>query len=164
MSRRPSPSWSTALRIRALQNGLVTFDSLTLALLDPTNATLVAAAVAGAQASAASASGSASSAAASAASSLTQALAAAASAATVNLSPYLPKAGNLADLGNVDTALANLTAAKLDGTNVTGRLASVTGSGVVDWKHADNKRLVLQFGCCERPRCDRHQLSPDRRP
>lgn len=94
-----------------LQNGVVTFDSFELGLkllLDPTNGLLVAAAVADAEAAAVAAGGSATSSATSAAAALASAIAAAASAAGVNLSLYLPKAGNLAGLGSVATARNNL--------------------------------------------------------
>jgi hypothetical protein len=117
-----------------LQNGLVTFESLTLALqlmLDPTNADFVANAVAAAQAAAASATADKNAAAGSAASAHTDALAAAASAATVNLSLYLAKANNLEGLGSVDTSLTNLNAAKWDGTNMQGRLAEAAGVELV---------------------------------
>lgn len=95
----------------ALKNQIVTFDSLALGLqltFDPTNGELVAAAVLGAEASAAAALASQIAAANSAAEALTQALAAAASASSINLTLYLPKAGNLASLGSLSTSRANL--------------------------------------------------------
>jgi len=123
-----------------LKNGSVTFDSLALAvqlMLDPSNATLVANAVATAQAAQAAASGSASVAAASAANALTQAINAAASASNVNLTLFLPKAGNLAGIGSPDTARANLNAAKVDGSDMVGRLAPhIGGYTVVDFNAA----------------------------
>lgn len=127
----------------ALQNGLVTFDSLALAvqlMLDPSNATLVANAVAAAQAAATSAGASSTSAAASAAAALTHALAAAASAASVDLTTFLAKANNLAGLGSLSTSRANLglgSVAVLDagvgGLNIpqldaSGKLPAVDGS------------------------------------
>lgn len=120
----------------ALKNGIVTFDSFELGLqltVDPTNGLLVAAAVATAQAAAASAAAFDTSAGVHEAAAEAAAAAAEASAATVNLSLYLPKAGNLADLGNIDTALANLQASKNDGTTNIGRLAPRAAYGVTDW-------------------------------
>jgi hypothetical protein len=118
----------------ALKSGIVTLDSFAQGLqltVDPTNGNLVAAAVATAQAAQAAAGGSAT--ATSASNALTQALAAAASASSVNLSLFLAKANNLAGLGNNNTALANINAAKNDGTNLTGRLSKVAGPLVADW-------------------------------
>jgi microcystin-dependent protein len=95
----------------ALVNGIVTFESLALGLqltVDPTNGTLVANAVTGAQASATAASNSASAAATSATNAATSANAAATSASSVNLTLYLPKAGNLAGLGSLVTSRQNL--------------------------------------------------------
>lgn len=98
----------------ALPNGIVTFDSLTLALqlmfasTNVTNANLVANAVAAAQASATSASGSASTATTQAAAALASAIAAAASASSVNLTLFLAKANNLAGLGSQSTSRSNL--------------------------------------------------------
>jgi hypothetical protein len=120
----------------ALQNNIVTFDSLAQGLqltFDPTNGSLVAAAVATAQAAQAAASGSAGTAGASATAAAGSAAAAAASAGTVNLTLYLPKAGNLAGLGSPATARANLSAANVDGSDMVGRLASATGFTVTDW-------------------------------
>jgi hypothetical protein len=94
-----------------LNNGVVTFDSFELGLrltVDPTNGLLVAAAVAGAQASATSAGVSATAASASAAAALVSQIAAAASASSVNLTLYLPKAGNLAGLADLPTSRTNL--------------------------------------------------------
>lgn len=131
----------------ALQNGVVTFDSLALAvqlMLDPTNATLVANAVAAAQASATSASGSASTATTQAAASLASAIAAAASASTVNLTLFLAKANNLAGLGSLATSRTNLglgSSAVLDagvgGLNVpqldaSGKMPAVDGSQLIN--------------------------------
>ncbi|WP_157783643.1 tail fiber protein, partial [Bradyrhizobium liaoningense] len=104
--------------------------------LYPSNATLVANAVAEAQAAATSAGASSSSASASAASALASALAAAASASSVNLSLYLPKAGNLAGIGSPATARANIEAPKIDGSDLTGRLATTTDASVTDWNNA----------------------------
>lgn len=95
----------------ALKNNIVTFDSLALGLqltFDPTNGQIVADAILDAQASAAAALASQIAAANSAAAALTQALAAAASAASVDLTLYLPKNGNLAGLGSKVTSRANL--------------------------------------------------------
>lgn len=95
----------------ALANNIVTYDSLALSLqltVDPTNGTLVANAVIGAQASATAASGSATAAATSATSAASSATAAATSAGSVNLTNFLPKAGNLAGLGSQPTSRANL--------------------------------------------------------
>ncbi|WP_439392556.1 tail fiber protein [Bradyrhizobium sp. PMVTL-01] len=122
----------------ALKNGIVTYESLTLALqliFDPTNGEAVANAVAAAQAAASAASSSATTAGTSATSAANSAAAAAASASSVNLSLYLSKAGNLAGLGNNDTALANLTAMKRDGTNGTGRLGPNGAWDVGDWNN-----------------------------
>ncbi|HEV2155419.1 tail fiber protein [Bradyrhizobium sp.] len=110
----------------ALQNGIVTWDSLALALqliFDPTDGQAVADAVAAAQAAATAASGSATAAGTSATNAAGSAAAAAASAASVNLSLYLSKAGNLAGIGAPDTARANIQAAKVDGSDMVGRLA-----------------------------------------
>lgn len=95
----------------ALKNQIVTFDSLALELqltFDPTNGQIVAAAIEDAQASAAAALASQIAAANSAAAALTSAIAAAASASSVNLTLFLPKAGNLAGLGSPSTSRANL--------------------------------------------------------
>jgi len=122
----------------ALKNGIVTLDSFALGLqltVDPTNGNLVVAAVAGAQASATAASGSATAAGTSATNSAASAAAAATSAATVNLSLYLAKANNLAGLGSNDTALANIGAAKVDGSTLTGRLAAIASVSVADWNN-----------------------------
>jgi hypothetical protein len=122
----------------ALKNNIVTYDSLALALqliFDPTDGAAVAAAVATAQAAATAASGSATAAGTSATNAANSAAAAAASASGVNLALYLSKAGNLANLGNTDTALANLTAMKLDGTNATGRLAQNGAWDVGDYNN-----------------------------
>jgi hypothetical protein len=120
----------------ALQNNIVTFDSLEVGLqlmTDPTNGQLVAAAVAGAQASATAAAGSATTATTEAGIATTQAAAAAASAATVNLSLFLAKANNLAQLGNNVTALANIGAADIAGNTATGRWAPHTGYNCEDF-------------------------------
>jgi hypothetical protein len=123
----------------ALQNNIVTFDSLEVGLqllTDPTNGQLVAAAVAGAQASATAAAGSATTATTEAGIATTQAAAAAASAATVNLSLFLAKANNLAQLGNNTTALANIGAADIAGNTATGRWAPHTGVNCEDFNTA----------------------------
>lgn len=118
-----------------LNNGVVTFDSFEQGLqllIDPTNGQLVAAAVATAQAAQTAASGSATAAAGSAASALTQALAAAASAATVNLSLYLAKANNLAGLGSLVTARANLGLGTVATSNIgigAGNIPQIDGNG-----------------------------------
>jgi hypothetical protein len=120
----------------ALKNGVVTFDALTPGLqftIDPTNGEAVAAAIVVAQASAAAAAVSDTSAGTSATAAATSATAAAASAATVDLTNYLAKANNLAGIGSPDTARANLDAAKVDGSDMIGRLATVTLLNVSDW-------------------------------
>lgn len=115
----------------ALNNGLVTFDSLTLALqlmftsTNPTNANLVAGAVAAAQAAATSAGSSSASATTSAASALANAIAAAASAASVNLTLFLAKANNLAGLGSVVTSRANLGLGSVATFDVGGGAANI---------------------------------------
>lgn len=122
----------------ALQNGIVTFASLASSLqltIDPTNGTLVAAAVATAQAAQTAASGSAAAAAGSAAAATTQAANAAASAGSVNLALYLPKAGNLAGIGSPDTARSNISAAKIDASDMIGRLAPSVSDSVGDWNN-----------------------------
>lgn len=122
-----------------LQNGIVTFDALHESLqflVDPTNGQLVAAAVASAQAAATAASGSATTAAGQAAAATASAVAAAASASGVNLSLYLSKAGNLAGIGNADTARGTLLGMKVDGSDATKRFAaftSINGVTVTDW-------------------------------
>lgn len=124
----------------ALKNGIVTYESLALGLqltFDPTNGELVAAAVEGAEASATAASGSATAAAASATDSADSAASAAASASSVNLSLFLPKAGNLAGIGSPTTARANIEAPKVDGSDITGRLAPLAGFGSADWNDCD---------------------------
>ncbi|MFZ2160452.1 MAG: tail fiber protein, partial [Bradyrhizobium sp.] len=120
----------------ALNNGIVTFDSLHSSVqmtIDPTNGVLVAAAVATAQAAAVSAAAFDTSAGVHEVAAEAAAVAAAASAATVNLSLYLAKANNLAGLGSNDTALSNIGAAKADGTTLTGRLAPNAAYTVTDW-------------------------------
>jgi hypothetical protein len=95
----------------ALNNGIVTFESLALGLqltFDPTNGNLVAAAVTTAQAAATNASAFSTSAAAHDTAAAVSAAAAAASVAGINLTLYLPKAGNLAGLGSLPTSRANL--------------------------------------------------------
>jgi hypothetical protein len=127
----------------ALQNNIVTFDSLEVGLqllTDPTNGQLVAAAVATTQASATAAAGSATTATTEAGTATTQAAAAAASASSVNLSLFLAKANNLAGLGSTVTALANLGAADVAGSTATGRWAPVTGFNCTDFN------AVLQSG------------------
>lgn len=120
-----------------LVNEIVTYDSLSLALklmLDPTNAELVAGAVAAAQAAAASAGGSSAAAAISAAAALVSEINAAASAATVNLSLYLPKSGNLAGMGSYVTARSNMglgTAAVLDVGTAANRILQLDGSAKI---------------------------------
>ncbi len=95
----------------ALKSGIVTLDSFAQGLqltVDPTNGNLVAAAVATAQAAQAASSGSATAAGTSATNAAASALAAATSAGSVNLTLFLPKAGNLAGLGSLVTSRANL--------------------------------------------------------
>lgn len=121
-----------------LKNGLVTYNSLALGLqltFDPTNGQAVAAAVATAQAAQAAASGSATAANTSATNAQNSANAAAASASSVNLNLFFPKAGNLAGVGSADTARANLNAAKVDGSDMIGRIAPLTGATVTDWNN-----------------------------
>jgi phage-related tail fiber protein len=123
----------------ALKNNIVTYDSLAESLqltFDPTNGEAVAAAIAVAQASATAAAASNVSAGTNATNAANSAVAAAASASSINLTNYLSKAGNLAGLGNNDTALANIGAAKNDGSNAIGRLAPLTGITVTDWNNA----------------------------
>lgn len=118
----------------ALNNNIVTFDSLSLGLqltFDPTNGELVAAAVLGAQASAAAALGYQNGAAGYAASAHTDALAAAASAAGVNLTLYLAKANNLAGLGSLSTSRSNLglgSSAVLDAGVLASNVVQLDGS------------------------------------
>ncbi len=95
----------------ALKSGIVTLDSFAQGLqltVDPTNGNLVAAAVATAQAAQAASSGSATAAGTSATNAAASALAAATSAGSVNLTLFLPKAGNLAGLGSLVASRANL--------------------------------------------------------
>lgn len=123
----------------ALKNGLVTRDSLELALqlsLASGSADVTAEAIAAAEAAAASADADRVAAAASAVAAAISAAAAAASAASVDLTDYLAKANNLAGLGSNDTALSNLGAAKADGSTLTGRLAPTTGYNITDWNSA----------------------------
>lgn len=136
-----------------LRNGSVHFDSLDLALqlmLDPTNADLVASAVAAAQAAAQATALDRIASAANAADAETSAAEAAASAATVNLALYLPKAGNLAGIGNPDTALANIHAAKDDGTNMNGRLAS-QAAVITNWNNAVENGWYVADGAPNSP-------------
>jgi len=138
----------------ALKNGIVTFDSFAQGLqltVDPTNGQLVAAAVAGAQASATSAAGSNASAGAHDTSAANSAAAAAASAATVNLALYLPKAGNLAGIGSADTARSNINAAARDASDMTGRLAPVSGVGVSDWNTVVKSGWYTGIGAANGP-------------
>ncbi|WP_316397335.1 hypothetical protein [Bradyrhizobium sp. 33ap4] len=140
----------------ALKNGIVNYDSLALGLqltFDPTNGDLVAAAVAGAEASAAAAAASETAAAGSAAASATSAAAAAASASSVNLSLFLTKAGNLAGIGSPDTALANISAMKIDGSNATYRLAKQTAGmgGVTDWNVVGDSGWYSAAGAANAP-------------
>ncbi|MCK1670405.1 hypothetical protein [Bradyrhizobium sp. 150] len=123
----------------ALKNNIVTYDSLSKSLqltFDPTNGEAVAAAIAIAQAAATAASGSATSAGTSATNAAASAAAAATSAGSVNLALFLTKAGNLAGMGNNDTALSNINAMKRDGTNAQGRLAVSADYSVADWNTA----------------------------
>ena len=119
----------------ALQNELVTYDSLSLALklmFDPTNATLVADAVGAAQAYASAAANSNAGAAASATAALEQANLAIVAAGTVNLSLYLSKAGNLGGLGDKTISRANLglgSAAVLNAGSSAGNVVQLDGAG-----------------------------------
>jgi hypothetical protein len=121
----------------ALPNGKVTFDSLALAvqlMLDPSDATLVANAVAAAQAAAASAGSHDTAAAESAAAALASAIAAAASAAAVDLTLFLPKAGNLAGLGSQATSRSNLglgTAATLNVGGSANNIVQLDGNAKI---------------------------------
>jgi microcystin-dependent protein len=121
----------------ALKNESVTYDSLSPALqltFDPTNGEAVADAIAEAEANAAATEADRIAAAASAATAAAEAAAAAASASSVNLSLYFPKAGNLAGVGNADTARSNINAASRDGSDMTGRLApTAIGTAVTNW-------------------------------
>lgn len=95
----------------ALQNGIVTFESLHAALqltFDPTNGALVAAAVAGTAADRAASALSAGAALVSAGDADAARLLAEAAADSIDLTNYLPKSGNLAGLGNAATARGNL--------------------------------------------------------
>lgn len=140
----------------ALQNNIVTFESLASELqltFDPTNGQLVADAVATAQASAAAASASNTSAAGHDTAAAASAVAAAASAAGVNLALYLSKAGNLAGMGSNDTALANLGAMKVDGSTATGRIASYAGAQtlVTDWNNTLASGWYYGFNAANQP-------------
>ncbi|MDI1263871.1 MAG: hypothetical protein PS018_11500 [bacterium] len=140
----------------ALQNGIVTYDSLELGLqltFDPTNGALVAAAVSTAQAAAASATTQAGIATTQAGVATTQAAAAAASAGAIDLSLYLAKANNLAGLGNVDTALANILAMKRDGSTATGRLAKTTTgqNAFTNWNEAVESGWYNGFSLANQP-------------
>lgn len=123
----------------ALKNGIVTYDSLALSIQTQTNPVDIAAidaAVDDLVANAAVAVAAANSATLAAADATTQALAAAASASSVDLALYLSKAGNLNGLGDIGTARANLDVPKKDGSDITGRLATLALSGVTDWNTA----------------------------
>lgn len=122
----------------ALKNNIVTYDSLSKSLqitFDPTNGEAVADAVAVAQAAAAASSSSATSSATSATNAANSAASAAASASGVNLALYLSKAGNLAGIGNVDTARGNISAMKTDGSDAIGRLAPNGDYSVTDFNN-----------------------------
>lgn len=123
----------------ALKNNIVTYDSLSKSLqltFDPTNGEAVAAGIAIAEAAAAAAAASSASAGTNATSAAASAAAAATSAGSVNLALFLTKAGNLAGMGNNDTALSNINAMKRDGTNAQGRLAVSADYSVTDWNSA----------------------------
>lgn len=140
----------------ALTNEIVTYDSLELGLqllVDPTNGQAVAAAVATTEANAALTDADRIAAAASAADALTQATAAAASAGSVNLALFLPKAGNLANIGSPDTARANIEAPKIDGSDLTGRLApfAVPAVAVTDWNNVINSGWTYANGAANAP-------------
>lgn len=138
----------------ALTNNIVTYESLALDLqltFDPTNGQIVAAAILAAQASAAAAAASQTGAEAAADEAHAQALAAAASAAAVDLTLFLPKAGNLDGIGSADTARANLHAAKVDGSDMTGRVAPVTGYNVTDWNTCVQSGWYSGFGAANGP-------------
>jgi microcystin-dependent protein len=139
----------------ALKNGIVTYDSLALALqliFDPTDGAAVAAAVATAQAAATAAAASNTSAAGHETAAAASAAAAAASAGSVNLALYLSKAGNLAGLGNADTARANVSAMKVDGSDATGRLAPSALLNVTDYNSAiDNGYFASVPGATNAP-------------
>lgn len=122
----------------ALQSGIVTFDSLASSLqltVDPTNGQLVAAAVATAQSAASNSSNFSAVASSRATDANNSAIAAAASASSVNLTLYLPKAGNLAGIGSPNTARANLNAANVDGSDMVGRLMPICDYSVIDWNN-----------------------------
>jgi microcystin-dependent protein len=107
----------------ALRSNIVTFDSLALGLqltFDPTNGQLVAAAVATTQANAGLTAADRTATANSASAAQTSANAAAASASGINLTLYLPKAGNLAGLGSLQTSRDNLGLGTVATFNVGG--------------------------------------------
>lgn len=130
----------------ALQNNIVTFESLHSALqltFDPTNGALVAAAVAGTAADRAAAAASAAASAVSATSSNAAKVLAQAAAASIDLTNYLPKSGNLAGLGSVVTARNNLglgSAALLPADGGPDSVAVLDGSAkLADY---DGSRLI----------------------
>lgn len=130
----------------ALNNNIVTFDSLHESLqflVDPTNGELVAAAVEAAQAAATAAGASATSAATQASAAAVSAAAAAASASSVNLSLYLAKANNLEGLGSLSTSRSNL---------------GLGSSAVLDVGITANKVLQLD-GSAKIPAVDGSQLT-----
>lgn len=141
----------------ALNNNIVTFDSLEegLQLLtDPTNGQLVAAAVADAEAAQAAAASSAATAASEATDAATSAAEAAASAGSVNLSLYLSKAGNLAGIGEASTARSNIAAMARNGSDATGRFAayaSVNGVAVTDWNTVTESGWYSATSAANRP-------------
>lgn len=118
----------------ALQNQIVTYDSLALSLqltFDPTNGELVAAAVAGVQADKAQTLIYRNEAEGFAGDAEAQAILAAASADSVNLSLFLPKAGNLfglADIAEARENLAILSAALYDVGVLAGNVVQLDGS------------------------------------
>jgi hypothetical protein len=119
----------------ALQNGVVTYESLALSLqliFDPTNGELVAAAVEGTAADRVASAASAAAALLSANNADAARILAEAAAASVNLTNYLSKAGNLAGLGSPATARGNLglgSAAVLNVGGAANEIVQLDGSG-----------------------------------
>lgn len=112
----------------ALQNQSVDFETLSLALqltFDPTNGELVAAAIEEAQASAATATAAKNDTLALKNDAQAAAAAAEASASSVNLTLYMPKAGNFEGIGNPAVARQNIGAPNIDGSDIGGRLGLI---------------------------------------
>lgn len=119
-----------------LKNQSVNYETLSLALqltFDPTNGELVAAAVEGAETSAATALAAKNDTLALKNDAQAAAEAAEEAASGINLTLYMPKAGNFAGIGNPAVARGNIGAANVDSSDLEGRLATVTGETVTDW-------------------------------